>query len=690
MKILSKTHLFLKLCVYAPSKILIYYSKLRFFPSLGLDFEKNLSFFLRILITTLIPLSIFAQQPQYNTTSKKAIKNFETALKLYESRQDQQAIPYLKKAMEEDPNFFDPHILLGDMHFESNQFVEAEKEYQACLQINPRAQSFIFYKIGVCQLKQEKYEQAAQNLKQFLQTPTADKEIRMFAEMDLKSAEFAKEAIKKPVPFNPINFGANVNSQYAEYFPTMTADQSMLLYTRLLPSQATPTGFNEDFFLSLKKGTDWSLAQNIGGPINTLQNEGAPTLSTDGQTIIFTVCENFGDYGANRKGLGSCDLFYSMISSRGWSNPENLGRNINSNQWESQPCYSADGTTLYFVKGIRNAKGKRDQDIYTAVLQADGSWSKAEKLSNVINTPGREESVFLHPDGQTLYFSSDGHPGFGGLDIFKSSLQADGSWSTPENLGYPINTAQDENSLLVTADGKLALFASDRPGGFGDLDLYHFELPKNLKPNPVTYLKGIVYDAQTKKPLESMFELIDVATGKTVVTSYSNPSNGEYLVSLPAGKQYALNASKKGYLFFSESFALEQSNSLEPFQKNVPLQSLQVNNKVVLKNIFFETGKFDLKPSSMVELNKLHAFLQSNPTVKIEIGGHTDNVGQKEANMTLSNHRAKAVLDFLVQKGIDMGRLTSKGYGDTQPMAPNDTEVGKAENRRTEFKIVGL
>lgn len=709
MKTNFKTHLFFKLCVYAHSKSLIYLSKLRFFRSLSLDFEKNISFVTillkqahfispisRLLISFLfyglfLMTGISAQEMQLSTTNKKAIKAFEEALKLYEGRRDQEATPYLQKALEADPNFFEAHLLLGDMYFEKNDFVQAQGHYLDVLKLQNRPQSLLYYKLGICEMKQALYAEAATHIAQFLKTPAGDKEMRTYAEMDLKSAEFAKEAIKKPVPFDPKNFGEHVNSSYDEYFPTMTADQTMLLYTRLLPSEATPTGFNEDFYLSMSKdGKNWVSARNLGGPINTLQNEGAPSISTDGQTIIFTVCENFGDYGSGRKGLGSCDLFYSMISSRGWSMPENLGRSINSNQWESQPCYAADGRTLYFVKGIKNAKGKRDQDIYRSFLQEDGSWGKAEKLSSVINTPAQEESVFLHPDGKTLYFSSNGHPGFGGLDIFKSTMQEDSSWSTPVNLGYPINTEKDENSLLVTADGKLALFASDRAGGFGGLDLYHFELPVSAQPNPVTYLKGKVYDAQTQKPLEGMFELIDLSTGKTVVTSYSNASTGEYLVSLPAGKSYALNASKKGYLFFSETFALENTASLKPFEKNVPLQALSINSKVVLKNIFFETAKFDLKEASRVELNKLVAFLQANPNVKIEISGHTDNVGQKQANQLLSEQRAKAVVEFLTQKGVDAARLSAKGYGDTQPMADNDTEAGRAENRRTEFKVLGL
>ncbi len=629
-----------------------------------------------------------AQERTYSTKSKKAIKAFEMGLKFYEGNKDQEATVYIDKAIQEDDNFIEAHILLADIRFDAKDYEGSLVEFKKVAFINPDFNPVMYYRMALANVKLEKYEDAYTAIEKFSTYKDVSPEIKKAAIQDYYSIRFAKEAIKNPVPFAPKNLGPEINTENPEYFPSITADNEMLLFTRRLVDKNNPTGFNEDFFYSKKENEKWSIAKNIGLPINTVYNEGAPTISVDGQTIIFTACELFeGDYGPKRKGLGSCDLFYTFLNGSKWTNPQNIGGAINSGNWESQPCFSSDGKTLYFVKGIRN-QGNRQQDIYSAILQEDGSWSKATRLSDVINTKGREESVFIHPDGKTLYFASDGHPGFGGLDIFMSKLDENGEWGEPKNIGYPINTSKDENSLLVSSDGKLAYFASDREGGYGNLDLYSFELPQSIRPEIVTYLKGKVYNSKTKAPLEAKFELIDVKNGKTVIQSYSNTGSGDYLVSLPAGKEYALNVSKNGYLFYSENFVLTETKSLEPFVKDVPLDPIELNGKVILKNIFFETAKFNLKPESTVELNKLFAFLNLNATMKIEISGHTDNVGNKEANKVLSQNRAKAVYDFLITKGITADRMKYVGYGDTQPIASNDDEKGRAQNRRTEFKIL--
>jgi outer membrane protein OmpA-like peptidoglycan-associated protein len=269
-----------------------------------------------------------------------------------------------------------------------------------------------------------------------------------------------------------------------------------------------------------------------------------------------------------------------------------------------------------------------------------------------------------------------------------SRLQPDGTWGKPVNLGYPINTHKDENSLLVSADGELAFFASDRDGGQGGLDIYSFELYDAIRPTPVTYVNGIVKDAVTGKKLESRFQLTDLESGKMVAESYSNPLSGEFLVCIPAGKDYALSVSKEGYLFHSENFSLKNYNRIEPFKLDVNLQPIKAGATVVLNNIFFDSNSYTLLPTSHVELDALAKLLRANPSMNIEIGGHTDNVGSDTDNQVLSERRAVAVVEYLTSKGIEASRLQSKGYGESDPIETNDTEAGRAKNRRTEFRIL--
>ncbi len=639
-----------------------------------------LAFFVSLLNCTIAQESI-------SSSNKKAIKAYTEGKGYYDNRNNPLAELSLLEAIEKDPNFIEAELMLAYVYTDMMQYEKALPHYIRCTEINPNFFPEIYSSTAALQLKFGKYEEAKINFEKYLtftETPLMMKEL---AQDGLKDCNFAIEALKNPVPFKPINLGDGVNSPMAEYFPSITVDGQTLLYTRRLKSEMTYSGFNEDFYVSRFDGKTWGLGVNVA-PINSMTNEGAPSLSANGKFLIFTSCDNpVEGYGRDRQGYGSCDLFYTYSVGDNWAKPKNLGNTINTRNWETQPSFSSDGKTLYFIRGIGRNQN-RQQDIWTSELTPEGVWTTPTMLSDKINTKGVEESVYIHPNGKTLYFSSNGHPGMGGLDIFMSNKDENGEWSTPINLGYPINTFNDENSLLVSSNGTIAYFASDREGGYGSLDLYQFEMPEHLRPEAVNYLKGKVYDAVTNVALEAKFELIDIETGEVVIQSYSDGKTGDYLVSLPINKEYALNASKEGYLFFSENFVLTEGNAQTPFVKDVPLQKIEVGKTVVLKNVFFETNKFDLKSKSKVELNKLASFLTKNATAKIELGGHTDNVGNAKANQILSNNRAKAVFDYLVEKGIEKERLSTQGYGDTKPIADNGTEEGRAENRRTEFKII--
>jgi outer membrane protein OmpA-like peptidoglycan-associated protein len=641
------------------------------------------------LCPILLFLSILlnAQAPkEYSTTNKKAIKHYENGLAALESKQYETSISFLKNAIESDPQFIEPNLLLFEVYSETRDVANAIVSLETAIKINPNYYPNAFFFLANLQFNTAKYEAAKLNFKKFNSFERVNPEMKKAATKITANCDFAIDAMLHPVPFEPMNMGESINTNFSEYYPSLTADDNTFLFTRRIESKGAID--QEDFYISTKdENGKWQMAKPLTN-INSTLNEGAPTLSPDGQTLVFTACEMYGDYGEGRRGEGSCDLFYSYKVGDQWTKPKNIGKQINTSNWETQPSLSSDGSTLYFVRGINTREGIQEQDIYSTHLADDGAWTAPTRLSNLINTPEIEESVMIHPDGKTLYFSSNGHAGMGGLDIFKAVLQDDGSWSKPENLGYPINTNDNENSLLVSSDGKLAYIASDRDTKNGKLDMYSFELPEKVKPNKITYAKGIVFDKQTNEKLEARFELVDVETNKIIVQSFSNKGNGEFLITLPTGKIYAMNVSKSGYLFYSENFELKESNNGKPFLINVPLSKIAAGETVVLKNIFFDTDKFDLKAESKTELDKLVQFLKINPLVNIEIGGHTDNQGTQAKNILLSENRAKSVFDFLVDAGIVSTRLKTKGYADKSPLSSNDSEAGKSKNRRTEVKIL--
>ncbi len=366
----------------------------------------------------------------------------------------------------------------------------------------------------------------------------------------------------------------------------------------------------------------------------------------------------------------------------------NLGSPINTSKWDSQPSISSDGRTLYFSS--KRTGGKGFSDLYVSQLAPNGEWTVPRSLGDSINTPEYEESPLIHPDGKTLYFVSNGHLGMGKRDLYVTRMDENGNWGSPVNLGYPINTWNEEYALFVEAGGDIAYFSSGRDGGYGSLDIYSFQLYDDIKPNKVTYVKGKVKDKIFRRPLRAKIELIDLATSDVVFKSVSDKITGDFLVTLPVDHDYALNVSRDGFLFYSEHFSLSRDeNTDKPYRLNVEMQPIKFGEKVVLKNVFFETASYSLLPESKVELDKLVKFLKTNLTIKVEIGGHTDNVGKPDDNQILSENRAKSVMEYLIANGIDKTRTRYKGYGELQPIDTNDTAEGRANNRRTEFKVLG-
>ncbi len=615
----------------------------------------------------------YGQQRQYTSTNNEAIKYYAQANKSLDEHFFDDAIVLLKKSIDEDKNFVEAHLLLGDVYRRKLQHKAAADEYKDVITISPEFNRAAYLKIGQEEISLADYNNAQHHLEKYLTYPDVTNQNSYLAQKLIIDCKFSVQAIAHPVPFKPVNIGPEINTDNDEYLPVATADESTLIFTRKISN-------NEDFYKSIKVDGKWQKATYLSDQINTPQyNEGAQSISQDGKFLFFTGC--------NRPdGLGRCDIYIAQKKGDDWGKPFDLSAPLNTPGWESQPSVSADGRTLYFVSNRKGGYG--GYDIWKSTLTEKG-WGEPENLGPNINTSFDEQSPFIHPDDSTLYFCSNGWPGLGGKDLFVSRLDKNGKWQKPVNLGYPINSSGDENGLTLTANGGYAFFASNNLNGLGGYDIYTFEMPPALRPHVVTYVKGKVFDSRTHQPLEAAIEITDLERDKAVYQDYSDISQGYFLATLTSGKNYGLNISKEGYLFYSQNFSLVGHEPKTPYNITVTLEPIEVGNKVVLNNIFFDTNKTDLKPESVAELQKLIEFLNLNPTLRIEISGHTDNVGNDQVNQTLSENRAKSVYQYLITSKVTPARLVYKGYGKTQPIAPNTTDEGRQKNRRTEFKIIG-
>jgi outer membrane protein OmpA-like peptidoglycan-associated protein/tetratricopeptide (TPR) repeat protein len=636
---------------------------------------KNLSALLWLMLV--IP---FVARSQYDPSkvSKKAIQLYTKALDQARDDHFKEGIDLLQQAVRIDPEYEDAFLSMAGMYGELKNYQGAIDNYEKARSID--SAYFVDYNLpySINLAGKGDFEAALAAVNLFLGIPNLN-------ETSIKAAQYRKSCYQFAIDyahnkniadykFEPRNLGDSINSDVSEYYPTITIDGKKLIFTRRV------NNFNEDFYGSDWTGDHWTKARALVGNINTNMNEGAQNVSQDGQLLIFTGC-NFPD------GYGSCDLYISYLTPEGWSVAENLGSTVNTEFWESAPSLSPDKRDLYFSSNRPGGYG--GNDIYVTHRLQNGRWSEPENLGPVINTAGDESAPFIHADNQTLYFTSGGHPGYGGDDLYMSRKGPDGKWTSPVNLGYPINTIENEGSLVVAADGKTAYYASDRADSRGGLDIYSFELRSDVRPARTLWVKGKVFDVKTKKGLPSSVELSDLSTG-TLMSRVQTDETGNYLITLPIGKDYAFEVGRKGYLFFSENFPLSQKQPDSTYNIDIPLEPIEPNATVVLKNIFFDVNKYDLKPESQIELDRLVQLLKDNPGLAIQINGHTDNTGKPADNMSLSENRAKAVVHYLITKGINEKRLSSKGWGDTKPVADNKTEEGRALNRRTELKVISV
>lgn len=591
---------------------------------------------------------------------------------------------YLTKAKKIDSTFADIYVIQGDMYNFSLKSALAADSYNKALKYAKNPKPLLYFITAEEEVKVGRYESARDHYNTYLDKTLPNCPLMKETHKGLETCEFAINAIKNPVDFSPINIGPNINSEYDEYLPAVVADESEIIFTVMRPrdnnTQCAFCQMEEDFYASKRENGEWKPRYKLDYPINTGYNEGAQCISPDGKYLFYTICNT--DFGN-----GSCDLYWSKRIGNRWSRPRNFDAPVCTKFWESQPSIAPDGKTIYFASNRPGGFGK--MDIWKTTMTEEGLFSVPENLGKNINTEGDDSAPFIHADGRTLYFVSDGHPGMGGKDIFFATL-TDTGWTRPVNLGYPINTPADEINILINAAGTTAYFSTDKEGGYGGQDLYYFALDERLRPTPVTYIKGKVFDENTHEPLHAAIEMIDLNTNEVTTSTFSDPVTGEFLACILTGSNILLNVSHPYYLIHSENFQIEKNyTELNPYLKNIAMKRPEVGESFVLRNVFFDFDKSTLKKESEVELNKLVNYLTSNKGIIIEIGGHTDNQGSESYNERLSNDRAKAVYDYLVNKGIDSKRMSYKGYGMSKPVATNDTEEGRALNRRTEFTIIG-
>lgn len=628
-------------------------------------------------------ITAIAAQTTYTTiqtTSSKTKDAYKKAY-AYQGQKDYIAAEKAyKKIIKKEPNFINAHLQLGGLYQGTNRPDLAYASFVEAARIAPDYNSKIYLALGNLAMEKEAYKDAAARYEHFLSYDKLHPNLVKIATKRLGDALFRPIALANPVPFEPQNLGPNINSPQREYFPSITLEDE-LVYTVQL--QAGQRG-QEDLYGSRLKDGAWQKGLPLPN-INTAENEGAQSISADGTLLVFTVCNRTGDFG-------SCDLYYARKIKGRWTKPQNMGAPINTGNWESQPSIGPNAGTLYFVRG--GARGQGDKNLYQSTLQKDGTWGEPQPLEE-LNTPYDEGSPSIHPDGKTLYFSSQGHPGMGGFDLFITRLQVDGTWATPTNLGYPINTSDQEEALAVSRKGTVAYLASNRAGGVGSMDLYSFLLPEAARPAAVTYVKGRVVHAHTGATLSANIELVDLVT-QQVITRLRTTSNGQFVVCLPVG-EYSLRAEKQGYLFFSATYDLRLPTSLDKaYPLEAKLQPIVTNKEekgpknepIVLENVFFATASANLEARSKAELDELKQLLERYPDLRILLSGHTDNVGSPADNQALSQARAKAVREYLIKEGIASERLESKGFGETQPRYTNDTKEGRAGNRRTTFEVL--
>jgi outer membrane protein OmpA-like peptidoglycan-associated protein len=622
------------------------------------------------------------------------------------------ALMHLMKANEFNPNNAELNFKIANALLYTNFKTEAQSFLDKAYQLDQTVDPLLHYFMGVSKQYHGEFDEAEKYFKLF------EKEAKSkLAEAFAKEVKNRRSEIKtaRELMANKervwVDNVEELNSPNDDLAPAITADGETMFFSSNRNNGKARNEFGMydfDIYFTEFDGKKWSAPTAI------------PSLNTDGDDVVSNLFYDGQKMLLYRFDNGFANVYQSKLVGRTWTEPQFLSSTVNKKEDnQMHASYNHLDNMVYYVTDQTGSGAKGGTDIFlSGIMDKDrNTWGKGQTIGSSINTNEHETSVYMHPDGQTMYFSSGGHNSMGGQDIFVSILKQ-GQWSKPINLGYPINSTGDDIFLSISASGKYAYIASNRKGGKGGMDIYKVTFWGSEKPvlvdtedyliasvaSPIqetqvekavavekkslTVFKGTIIDAISRKPLEADIDIFDNRKNEVISTMKSNSATGKFLLSLPAGLNYGIAVKKPGYLFHSENFDLPDDSEFSMVIKEVELKNIAVGSKIALRNIFFATGKSDIASGSEGELSRLIQLLNDVPTLKIEISGHTDNVGSQSLNQKLSEDRAKAVVDYLVKRGIHKDRLKAAGYGPSRPVATNDTEEGRQQNRRTEFEIV--
>lgn len=634
---------------------------------------------------TLLPILLFLITLSASGQNMIAEEFYKKGKEAYDNDKYEDAITNLKRATQLSKEYPDAIYHLGLSYKYTSKNEDALEQFVKLYQVDPNYWGWYWYEAADACMQLGKYDDAVVWLDRFLEKyPSNPTRVhfhhwaRYKKEIALRSKELKNEKVTMK---EPVLFPSNVNSSFDDYMPNSDPTGRTLYFTSkrkggTAEDNADAKDGDEDIYQLNFADNKWSDPILLPRPINSENHEGASTFSADGQTVVYTAC-------GREVGIGSCDLYIMHLEGSQWSEPKNLGDVVNSKEWDSQPTISSDGSRIIFASARPGGYGS--EDLYMIEKNVFGEWGPAQNLGGMVNTPFSDASPFLSPDGKTLYFASVGHPGFGGYDLYKTVYE-NGRWTAPVNMGQPLNTSGNDEYFTIGGSGEVGYFASNRAGN--TLKLYSVEIPEDMRPTPTVIVSGVVSNAKNGDKVGAYVIVEDLNSGELIAVNKSNSVTGKYLVVLPAGRNYSVSANKEAFLFYSQSFEVPDNARYQEIKKDIALKPIEKGAKVVLNNIFFETGKATLSQLSRLELEKAIDLMRKNPTMVIEVGGHTDNVGNDASNMTLSAERAKSVRDYMIKGGIVAARIQAKGYGKSSPVAGNDTEEGRKTNRRTEFIIL--